>query len=215
MMYRYMHYICPLIILLNLEKNEALLSCGHLMFDELKLKNGIAYNVNTNEITGFVEEGFNTKDMFNMIFVFNGKYNSKKEESNTNIYVNQWRFRSLRGKVHNGDFFYNCGSLDGNEVMCQLTIVLWAYQSLGIDIFGLCSDSGGGNRKFIRILQDHGDVLEIQDNMDITSFINPINNKKRIYVWACSTHCVKPIRNNLYKSQKQLARSFLIKGNIP
>ena len=46
-------------------KKEVKLSCidviGHLMVGEIKLNNGIAFNVHNNEITGFVKEQLNTK----------------------------------------------------------------------------------------------------------------------------------------------------------
>ena len=37
---------------------------GHLMVDKIKLKNGIAFNVQNNEIKGFIKEQLNTKQMF-------------------------------------------------------------------------------------------------------------------------------------------------------
>ena len=37
---------------------------GHLMLDEVKLKNGIAYNCNSNEVTGFIPEHMDTKNVY-------------------------------------------------------------------------------------------------------------------------------------------------------
>ena len=40
-----------------------------IMFDEIKLKNGIAYNTSNKKITVFLEETFNTKSLHNLVFL--------------------------------------------------------------------------------------------------------------------------------------------------
>ena len=40
---------------------------GHLMLDEVKLKNGIAFNYNSNEVTGFLPEHMNTLNVYQEI----------------------------------------------------------------------------------------------------------------------------------------------------
>ena len=42
------------------------------------------------------------------------------------VYCNQWRFQSTWRVVHNGDFFYNTGSLDTNELLRQMMEVILA-----------------------------------------------------------------------------------------
>ena len=37
---------------------------GHLMLDEVKLKNGISYNCNSNEVTGFLPKRLDTKNVY-------------------------------------------------------------------------------------------------------------------------------------------------------
>ena len=46
---------------------------GHVMIDEIKLKNGIAYNCNNSEVSGFAIEQMNTKTMFENILSMNKK----------------------------------------------------------------------------------------------------------------------------------------------
>lgn len=118
---------------------------GQLIFDEIKFKNGIAYNSRNNEIIGFVEEEFNIKELQKVVFPKN-KDDNKKEI--VNVYCNQWRYKLMSGAVHNGDFFYNKGSLDGNEILRQFLFVLFTYESIGCLVYGVACDSGGGNRKF-------------------------------------------------------------------
>ena len=43
---------------------------GHIMLDEIKLKNGLAWNCMNNEITGFISEDLNTTKLFENILGF-------------------------------------------------------------------------------------------------------------------------------------------------
>ena len=79
----------------------------------------------------------------------------KKENTKLAVYVNQRRFRSTRGLAHNGDFYFNTGSLDGNEMIRQFIDVVISYEIIGVIIFGIVSDSGGGNEKFFKLLRDN------------------------------------------------------------
>jgi len=45
---------------------------------------------------------------------------NKFEKSDKNAKkVNQWHFQSVKGILHNGEYFYNSGSLSGNELIWQ------------------------------------------------------------------------------------------------
>jgi len=40
------------------------------------------------------------------------------ENKNSNAKkVNQWRFRSIKGVIHNAEYFFNSGSLAGDELL--------------------------------------------------------------------------------------------------
>ena len=42
--------------------------------------------------------------------------------------------------VHNGYFYYNKGSLDGIELICQFIDTVSGYDLIGIKVCGLVSD---------------------------------------------------------------------------
>ena len=90
---------------------------GHLMLDEVKLKNGIAYNCNSNEVTGFIPRHMDTKNVYQQILNKSDKSADENQMKKSTVYANQWRFRSTHNLVHNADFFFNNGSLDGNELI--------------------------------------------------------------------------------------------------
>ena len=80
----------------NLLKRTKTPVCGHLMMDEIKLKNGIVWNCMNNEVRGFVQEELNTNTMLENILGLNSG-GKKKPEKQLSVYSNQWRFRSTMG----------------------------------------------------------------------------------------------------------------------
>ena len=72
---------------------------------------------------------------------------------------------------------------------------------MGIKIYGIVNDGGGGNEKFFRsIVEKLTSVQDWSSNQNI-SFSNPIDISRRIHVWSCGTHSLKAVKNNLYRSQ--------------
>ena len=69
----------------------------------------------------------------------------KKDSASLVVYTNQWRFRQTRGIVHNGAFYYNTGSLDGNEMMRQFMDIVLSYETITVKMFVIVSDGGGCN----------------------------------------------------------------------
>ena len=137
--------------LLNLEqlKNGEPIR-GHLMMDEIKLKNGVLWNCNDNTVTGFDVEELNTSNMLQETLAVTDS--SKKENKQLAVYANQWRFRSTRGLTRNSNYYYNTGSLDGNMILSQFIDVLTSYEILGVQVLGIVSDGGGSNTKFFNTL---------------------------------------------------------------
>ena len=56
----------------------------------------------------------------------------KNPQKKATVYANQWRFRSTNNLVHNADFFFNNGSLDGNELIRQMIQVVVSYEFIGV-----------------------------------------------------------------------------------
>ena len=128
------------------------------------------------------------------------------------MYAKQWRFRSTNNLVHNADFFFNNGSLDGNELIRQMIQVVVSYEFIGVKIFGIVSDAGGGNTKMFKLLQGHNVVKGPWPDAKCLSFVNPADKDRSIYMWSCGTHNFKALRNNLYRSQLVKAKSLMNYG---
>ena len=172
---------------------------GHLMMDEIKLKNGIMWNCMNNTVTGFIGDELNTKDI--MMDILGLSPAKKKSNQQMMAYANQWRFRSTKGHVHNAFYYFNKGSLTCNDLAEQFTDVLLYYESLGIEIHGVVCDGGGSNMSFLHKIVEFLDFdSEVIDEKTV-SMIHPFDTNRRIYFWSCGTHSQKAIRNNLFRSK--------------
>ena len=60
---------------------------GHIMLDEIKLKNNFAWNCMNNEITVFIVEDLNTTKLFNKILGVT--LNAKEKTKQLAVYANQ------------------------------------------------------------------------------------------------------------------------------
>ena len=81
----------------NLHKRRMTVIMGHLMIDEIKLKNGIMWNCMNNIVTVYIDDEFKTKDIMMDIL---GLYPKKKKiNEQMSAYANQWRFRSTCGSM--------------------------------------------------------------------------------------------------------------------
>ena len=172
---------------------------GHLMMDEIKLKNGIMWNCMNGEVTGFIADELNAKGL--MIDILGLSANKKVDNRQLSAYANQWRFRSTRGLTHNSVYYFNKGSLTANDIAQQFMDVLTVYENVGVEIYGLVCDGGGSNESFLHSIVENFNLdVELPDE-DSLSFVNPLDKKRRIYIWSCGTHSQKALRNNLYRSR--------------
>ena len=184
---------------------------GHLMMDEIKLKNGILWNCQNNVVTGFVTEQLDTNNLMKEIIGMNDLYQGKEKQ--LHVYANQWRFRSTRGIVHSASFYFNPGTLHGEQIASQFFMdVLTLYEAIGVCIVGIVSDAGGGNESFMSKIVDHFNLeVKVLDSFTV-NFQHPFDSNRRIFVWLCSTHSLKAARNNVYRSQENKTRQLKLHG---
>jgi hypothetical protein len=62
-------------------------------------------------------------------------------------FVQLYRLCLLNGKAHNLQYFFNNGTLTGNEILGQLIHIITMLATINIDIYGLTSDAGGRNAR--------------------------------------------------------------------
>ena len=116
-------------------------------------------------------------------------------------YVNQFCLRTTTGKRHNAEYFFNTGSLTGDDLIAQIMHVISCYEAVGVKIFGLILDAGGGNKSLYRLLTKRTiDKNKVWLDNDEISFLNPFDPTRRVYITFCAVHGLKAMRNNLLNS---------------
>ena len=83
---------------------------------------------------------------------------------------------------------------------------------IGVEIIGLVSDGGGSNVKFFNTLFGRQDKYSKWPLSDSVFTVVYTNHKRRIMYWYCSIHGLKALRNNLFKSQPNMARDLMLHG---
>ena len=116
-------------------------------------------------------------------------------------YVNQWRYRTVNGQSYNVEFWYNSGSLSGNELMSQFVQVVLRLESIGARVLGVACDAGGSDARLYRLIRvdsnlSEGGWLEAAE----VRTPNPWDPSRFIYLFHCSTHDLKSMRNALWTS---------------
>ena len=105
------------------------------MCDEIKIKSGVAWNTATHEAVGLVgvEGKVELQDDLRAILRGDEPPGGDSDASSAGdalvaggtskpaTYVNQWNFRSVYGRTFLLNFFFNGGSLSGDELLRQLS----------------------------------------------------------------------------------------------
>ncbi|GFH57354.1 hypothetical protein CTEN210_13830 [Chaetoceros tenuissimus] len=219
-----------------------------LLVDEMKLQSGIYTNIMNNKVVGIVPVGNSLEDIRKEIHdatkelvqemrmedkkndVENDDKNKsekkpKSQQSTDNdyfvpaLYVNQWRIRTAFNKSANVEFFFNDGSLSGNEILYQLLHVCNQLNNVNIVVLLLLFDAGGSNSRLASLLR-HGVELPSEMkwlNESLISFTDPTGDKgTRVGISHCSTHGLKALRNAFLASSKEdsTARYFRSRDGI-
>ena len=159
----------------------------------------------TGEVVGFVAENGNFRsardDVRSIIDEFEVSM-SENESGSPVSYVNQWRIRTSGNVTANVEFFFNAGSLPGDELMFQLFHVMSRMNSVNVHVLLLCMDAGGNNSRLATLLRHEkklNDCAWLDDNL--ISFVDPTSDcKYRTAVSHCSTHNLKAFRNAFFNS---------------
>ena len=210
-----------------IKKKDGLNISGHVMVDEMKLCSDVCINTQDYECVAFVTDTgkLDLEDDLKDILLSNtltgqllsDKYKTEMHESKHATHVNQWRFRSTFNQVYNLEFFYNNGNLNGTDILRQLIHVTTMLTAIDVDVLGATLDAGGSNAGFVKYLLD-GIKTDTDGWLDKMSFINVASQLlDPIFVWYCSTHNMKSMRNQLKtcSGTDKAARKFLDVDNIP
>jgi len=180
----------------------------HWLFDEVKLTSGVMWNATNDDLRGFccgtTGSAEDLKDLLEEL------YDTTSEEAvdcdgegRDGIYCNQWLARNPYGTTLVGEFFYNDGNLDGNEIMRQFLQVTTSAAIANLKTVGLVSDMGGSNDRFYHYLRDGESIpASLLWPKDQVTCINPIEPNLNLHTWSCSTHGLKNVRSQMEMSRR-------------
>eukprot|EP00536_Pseudo-nitzschia_multiseries_P010146 jgi/Psemu1/25142/gm1.25142_g len=135
-----------------------------IIFDEIKVRCSVAYNPITGKETGFTASKNGTTLSFAEEILSIVEDNLSGEEATTTIeknkdpyfepatYANVFRARTARNQTFNVAYFFNSGSLDGDDVLRQLLHVIAALEFVGFKVVMQMSDAGGANTSALALL---------------------------------------------------------------
>jgi hypothetical protein len=128
---------------------------GKVDVHELKLKSGFFSNFKNGTATAMAastgkSELSLAKEISRLIKREGGlndsSSNDEDEKSFTDAkYVNVFQLKTVDGYTHNGKYFLSDGTMTGDDLIGQLTLVIIGYKSVTVNIYGVCLDAGGSN----------------------------------------------------------------------
>ena len=94
---------------------------------------------------------------------------------------------------------FNTGSLDGDELVRQFIDVVTSYEMIGVKIYGMVSDGGGGNTNFFNMIADDKSLQGKWISKEYLRALNLVDTTRYIYIWSCSLYSLKTLINTLFE----------------
>ena len=182
---------------------------GHLICDEMKLVEGLLWNTSTHQVQGFACDDIN--DLASLL----KRFSSEEETEEIATSVNQWRFRSVLGKIFNCEFFSNRGTLNGDNLLLQFLHVVLACEAIRCEVWGFLCDAGGNNARLFKFLRNGKTSKEPWLPAEMVTTTNPFDPSRKIAIWHCVTHVLKALRNAFHSSMPKGTRNFIDAAGNP
>ena len=202
-----------------LTKSNCDLGCGTIVTQKLYMallpvRTGQLYTISlAEEILSMANDCISDSDSPSPEEDKDSTFPDKDKNSNYNgaaTHVNVFRARTTRNETWNLAYFLNCGSLDGDELVRQILLVITCCELAGLLVQCLVSDAGGGNAGALRLLTG-GKCSNLKTGIsgkESFSFVNPLSPEQIIYIIFCAVHALKAFRNQLWSSREDGSRSL-------
>ena len=182
-----------------------------VMFDEMKMESGIAFNCKDGAISGFMcgkEGNFSLSSSLKGLLqkLKNVKHQTPEKGSDdidigrVASYVHLFRVQLCNGISRIVEFNYNDGCLTADKVIRQLVDVIIMLYGLKVDVYGINMDAGGYNHKVTMLLTKYTKMtLKAWLDSENVEFVHPCADHP-ITVYFCNVHNFKNMRNALLSS---------------
>ncbi len=180
---------------------------GYLECDEMKLKDGVVFRTKTNEPVGLAN------DMLDLETLLRRVLSDEGHTLEAATYVNQWQYVAI---TKDGiefvllEHFFNNGSLTAKTLSNQFRHVVFMCETVKMRVSGLCFDAGGNNSRFFIDVHGYKKVgRNAWLNDEDCYIVHPLDPSRRIYIWFCTTHGMKAMRNQFLSSQPSGTKAFM------
>ena len=194
---------------------------GGVMCDELKFKTSFYSNFKDGTTVAMAASS-GMKDLSlaieleHLIERENQFDDATEEEASENYadatHVNSFRLKTSNDFSHNGEYFYNDGSLKGDDILGQILWVITCYEIVDVQIHGTNMDAGGNNTGAINALRHNNDLPDGWLSEEYVSFKSPISPDRWIWLMLCNVHNFKNYRTALHSSKPDGKRFFTNKN---
>jgi hypothetical protein len=175
-----------------------------LVWDEMKIKSGIAVAKNTGKLVGFCHLENSDVDFDNLL----GSKTKNDKEPATHVMV--LMVRGILSNVNIPFLWYPCKTFSS----LQLINVVWkatkALEALGLKVRCWACDGAATNRTFFSFHKKLG----LDYNGVTYSTVNRCDKSRQIYFICDVPHLIKTVRNNLENSHGHLNSKNLVKGGV-
>ena len=178
-----------------------------IVWDEMKIKGGLAVSQGTGKLVGFVQtDKFSSAwDELSTI----GDTTTHTEELASHIIV--FMVRGLACKVNLPFLWFPCSGFDSTELYGAVWSATGALESIGLKVRAWICDGAAQNRKFFNLHQDPKIMQLGPLYYTVNHFAH--DNLERVIYFVCDVpHLVKTARNNLENSHGNLKSRNLMKN---
>jgi hypothetical protein len=115
------------------------------------------------------------------------------------------------------DCFYNSTSLNGQTLLDQWYRVVCSCEAIGRKVLGTSCNAGGGNASFFSAFRKWKKIA-VKDcwiSEESIKAPHPFDPRRWTFLWHCTTHLMKSVRNALYNSKPDGPRLFHDLNDVP
>ncbi|XP_047142661.1 uncharacterized protein LOC124816953 [Hydra vulgaris] len=187
-----------------------------IIFDEMKIKSGLAFSSSTGKMVWFTEIG----SINELLVEFENKYSESKEKSQVEdptdrpvaSYVTVLMVRGITSSLK---YVFRHFASHGGLMSSQLYFTIWEgvrqLESIGLKVIAIAADGASPNRKFMR-LHAWNTKKNTKDGVIYWTW-NEFCLQRKIFFICDVPHLIKTTRNNLENSHgNSLTKNLMIDG---
>ena len=171
-----------------------------LIFDEIKIKSGLVYSRQTNQIVGFCDMG----DMNNELDDFKRHVEKGTEEKSLSSYVLTFMVRGIFTSLAYPFAYYAGQGFTSDQLYPCVWECVRALECINLKVLFFTSDGAAPNRRFYRLHLMPDGANKSDDGVTYWCWNRYASEQRKLYFFCDVPHLVKTVRNNIENSHGHL-----------